>query len=84
MRPVIGHSLTPRGASMEAAFACSTHGSLIMFTVNPFVALMLRLVSFSCCELVRQLNERSGGFGATCAARQQSWSREKMVEGAPG
>lgn len=65
VRPVIGHSLTPRGASMEAAFACSTHGSLMMFTVKPPVALMLRLVSFSCCELVMQLNEMSGGFGAT-------------------
>jgi len=45
VKPLPIHSSTPTGASTEHQFAASTKGSLIMFTVNVLVALMLRHVS---------------------------------------
>lgn len=46
MSPEIGHSLTPVGASIEVMLAFSTNASLMMLTVNPFVALMFCVLSF--------------------------------------
>ena len=46
VKPEMPHSLTSRGESSEVTFAFSTNGSLIMFTVNCFVFLMLSAVSF--------------------------------------
>ena len=46
VRPETGHSLTSAGASSEVKLAFSTNGSLMMFTVKFFVALMLLAVSF--------------------------------------
>lgn len=46
VRPESGHSLMLAGRSSEVMFAFSTNGSLIMLTVNCFVALMFCVVSF--------------------------------------
>ena len=45
--PLSVHSLTSGGASIEVTFALATKGSLMMFTVNSFVARMLFVVSFT-------------------------------------
>ena len=47
LNPLIGHSLTLGGLLMQHILACCIHGSLMMLTVNPFVALMFRRVSLS-------------------------------------
>lgn len=41
----MSHSDTSGGALIELALAASTKGSLIMFTVNSFVSIMLFLLS---------------------------------------
>lgn len=46
VRPHMAHSSTSGGTSMEAEFAASAKGSLIIFTVNSFVASMFVRVSF--------------------------------------
>lgn len=63
--PLTGHSPTSAGASMEHMFACSTQASLIILTVNPFVALMFRAVSFRPPGLLEHEMERIGGDGDT-------------------
>ena len=66
MRPLIGHSLTSSGASTEVVLAPSMKGSLMIFTVNPFVALILDAVSFRPCgPLLLQLIEMTGGWCET-------------------
>lgn len=43
--PLTNHSSTSAGASTEVELAASTKGSLMIFTVNSFVARMFSLVS---------------------------------------
>lgn len=63
VRPLIGHSLTSSGASIEVEFAPSMKGSLMMFTVNPLVALILAAVSLRPRgPLLLQLIETTGGW----------------------
>jgi len=45
VRPLTSHSSISAGASTAATFAASINGSLIMLTVNSFVARMFSLVS---------------------------------------
>ena len=56
LNPLIGHSLTLGGQSMQHILACWTHGSLIILTVNPFVANMFRTVSLS--SIVGRVHEK--------------------------
>ena len=62
VRPEIPHSLTSRGESIDVTFAFSRNGSLMMFTVNCFVFLMLSAVSFRPPSESEEIDtETSGG-----------------------
>lgn len=64
VRPLIGHSLTSGGVSIEQTFAFATHASLMMLTVNCLVALIFREVSLFVKPLLGWLlteTETTGG-----------------------
>lgn len=63
--PLSSHSLTSGGALMHAALACSTQGSLIIFTVKPFPDLMLFVLSFACSGPLLIAMEIVGGLDVT-------------------
>ena len=63
LNPLIDHSLTLGGLSMQHILACWIHGSLMMLTVNSFVALMFLTVSLSVDEDEKDM---TGGEADTC------------------
>ena len=68
VKPLRSHSLTSAGASTLHAFALCTNGSLMRFTVKPFVARMLAAVSFNplgVFVLCRTPMETTGGSPVT-------------------
>ena len=66
LNPLIGHSLTLRGLSMEHILACRIHGSLMILTVKSFVALMFRTVSLSPDGVCIPEKDMTGGELETC------------------
>jgi hypothetical protein len=60
LNPLIDHSLTLGEQSMQHILACWIHGSLMILTVNSFVALMFRTVSLS-PDVVRILEKDMTG-----------------------
>jgi hypothetical protein len=61
LNPLIDHSLTLGGLSMQHILACWIHGSLMILTVNPLVALMFRTVSLSPDVVRIQEKDMTGG-----------------------
>ena len=59
--PLTIHSLMCSGASIAHAFAASTNGSLMILTVNSFVALIFSLVSFGFRGLSKSETLKRGG-----------------------
>src|SRR4051812_35935616 len=61
------HSDTSSGASTAHAFACTTHGSLMIFTVNPLLALMFVTLSFKRVRAALRVMEMdiTGGYAET-------------------
>ena len=61
LNPLIDHSLTLDGLSMQQILACWIQGSLMILTVNPFVALMFRTVSLSPDAVRMEEKDITGG-----------------------
>ena len=61
LNPLNDHSLTSVGLSMLHILACRIHGSLMILTVNPFVALMFRTVSLSPDAVRKHEKDMTGG-----------------------
>lgn len=77
VRPVSGHSLKSVGASIHETFAFSMNGSLMIFTVKPFVALMLPAVSFGPPSgRAEHETEIIGGLCVTYVSRGQTLRRQ--------
>lgn len=64
--PLSGHSLTLRGVEMQHILAWWIHGSLMILTVNPFVALMFLTVSLSPDGVCMLEKDMMGGELDTC------------------
>lgn len=60
VKPLSNHSFTSGGASTEQTFALSTHGSLMIPTVNSFVALILAAVSLDVAPREMEMPIRGG------------------------
>ena len=85
--PEIGHSLTSLGALSEVTFAFSMNGSLMMFTVKFFVALMLCAVSFmpdAALGLADTEIETRGGLCVTYRIMFERIFSNRSVQEEPG
>lgn len=65
VNPLTTHSSTSGGASIEVAFAASKNGSLIMFTVNVFVAKILSRVFL---PMPWKMANETPTMGGSCAS----------------
>jgi hypothetical protein len=70
VRPLTSHSSISAGASTAAIFAASMNGSLIMLTVNSFVASMFSLVSLGFRGDKEKEMLNNGGLCATFKGQQ--------------